>query len=84
VTEHVLDSPIQRARGVIGRYPGPDETYIIEYDSIDLRTVHMVGVFRPLYVQMLVDDEVTGEAVLRPIIGNMRGLCNRVIERRAV
>jgi len=44
----------------------------------------MVGVFKPLYVQMLVDDEVTKEAVLTPIIGNMRGLCNRVIERRAV
>jgi len=27
---------------------------------------------------------VTEEAVLRPIIGSMRGLCNRVIERRAV
>jgi len=84
VTEHVLDSRLQRARGVIGRYPRADERYVIEYDSIDLRTVHMVGVFRPLHVQMLVDDEVTEEAVLRPIIGSMRGLCNRVIERRAV
>jgi len=84
MTEHVLDNPLQRARGVIGRYPGPDDRYVIEYDSIDLRTVHMVGVFRPLYVQMLVDDEVTEEAVLTPMIGSMRGLCNRVIERRAV
>jgi len=84
MTEHVLDSPMQRACGVIGRYPGPDERYVIEYDSIDLRTVHMVGVFRPLYVQMLVDDEVTEEGVLTPMIGTMRGLCNRVIERRAV
>lgn len=84
MTEHVLDTPLQRARGVIGRYPAADEHYIIEYDSIDLRTVHMVGVFRPLYVQMLVDDEVTEEAVLKPIIGRMRGLCNRVIERRAI
>jgi len=84
MTEHVLDSPLQRARGVIGRYPGPDDRYVIKYDSIDLRTVHMVGVFRPLYVQMLVDDEVTEEGVLTPMIGRMRGLCNRVIERRAV
>ena len=81
-SEIVLDSPLQRARGVIGRYPEPDERYRFEYDEVAQRSVHMIGVRRPLQVTFLIDGKVTGEAVLRPWTGVAKAPADTIVEER--
>jgi uncharacterized membrane protein (UPF0127 family) len=80
--KHVLTTPFEQARGVIGRYPDPGERYIFEFDDIKRRTVHMIGVRRPLQVTFEADGEVVRETVLSPWIGLARARCDRVIEQR--
>lgn len=79
---HILRSPLQQARGVIGRYPGPEERYVFEFDGVARRSVHMVGVRRPLRVTWLVDGDVVKEATLRPWIGHGAARADRVVEER--
>lgn len=81
-TECVLETPLEQARGVIGRYPDENERYIFEFDSVDYRPVHMIGVRRPLRVTWYVDGEVTKEETLRPWIGVGIGKADKVVERR--
>lgn len=67
--ERVLSTPLQRARGVIGRYPERDERYVFKFDRAAQRTVHMVGVRKPLRVTWLVGGVETASDVLRPWVG---------------
>ena len=79
---HVLTTPFQQARGVIGRYPGPDDRYVFEFDAVQPRTVHMVCVRKPLQVTFEADGEVVEETVLSPWIGLARARCDRLIEQQ--
>jgi uncharacterized membrane protein (UPF0127 family) len=79
---HTLTSPLQQARGVIGRYPAPDERYVFQFDSVKPRTVHMFGVRRPLDVTFCVDGQPTHETMLRPWLGWARARCDTIVERR--
>jgi len=78
----VLDSILSQLRGVIGRYPEPDEEFVFEFDDVATRDVHMVGVRRPLQVEWYVDDDLVREDVLRPWLGYASAEADRVIERR--
>jgi len=79
-----LTNSLQQARGVIGRYPGPTERYVFSFDDIASRTVHMLGVHRPLCVTFYAGDELVREAELRPWIGLARERCDRIVEERPV
>jgi len=78
----VLDSLLSQLRGVIGRYPNPNQEYVFEFDDVGERDVHMVGVRRPLRVEWYVDDDLVREEVLRPWLGYASTRADRVIERR--
>lgn len=79
-----LETRWQRARGVIGRYPAPDERYILEWDRVDERPIHMVGVRRPLLVTWLAEGVVTQETLLDPWTGHASARADRVIEESPV
>lgn len=81
-TEYVLTTPLQRARGVIGRYPAADERYVLSYSSVDHRGVHMLGVRKPLRVTWEAHGEVVESRVLRPWTGHGAAECDRIIEER--
>lgn len=81
-TVHTLDTRWGRARGVIGRYPGPDEAYVFEFDGVEPRAVHMVGVRHPLRVRWYDGDELVADEVLRPRLGQETHPADRVIETR--
>lgn len=84
-TRHRCDSLLDKARGVIGREPDPGEEYVFSFDSVKPRTVHMVGVRKPLEVEFRIVDrcayERTYVTTLRPWIGVARAPCNLIIER---
>lgn len=82
MTIHHLEGPLEQARGVIGRYPGPDEEYHFIFDSVRRRGIHMVGVRKPLEVQWWIDDECVRTEVLTPLTGHARYQANRIVERR--
>jgi len=82
VIDHVLDGPIEQARGVIGREPGPDERYIFRYDRPQMLGVHMIGVWKPLLVTWLLEDELVEQEVLRPWIGRAKHYGDTVIEQK--
>jgi hypothetical protein len=78
----VLSSFLAQARGVIGRYPEPDQEFVFEFDEVRERDVHMVGVRRPLQVEWYVDDDLVRVEELKPWTGYASAEANRVIERR--
>lgn len=80
VTE--LTGPLEQVRGVIGRYPGPDEAYAFVFEDVAERPVHMVGVRRPLRVEWYVDGELERAEVLEPWWGTASARADRVVERR--
>lgn len=80
--EHVLRSPLEQARGVIGRYPRPAQRYVFPFDSASPRLVHMLGVHRPLRVTWYAHNTVVAECVLRPWIGWGRYRADRIVEER--
>jgi hypothetical protein len=83
VTENlVLTGPLEQLRGVIGRYPEKGQSVIFEFDSVQSRSVHMVGVPRPLAVTFSAEGEVVREEVLEAWTGHATALCDRVVERR--
>ena len=82
MSDRVLDTSFQRARGVIGRYPDDDERFILRYASVDERGVHMVGVPRPLRVTWVADGEITREEVLEPWTGTASAKADEIIEER--
>jgi len=38
----ILRSPLDKARGVIGRYPEAGESIVMEFDDVDQRLIHMM------------------------------------------
>jgi Uncharacterized ACR, COG1430. len=82
VTDHYLKGPWQRARGVIGREPGPEERYIFEYDEPQILGVHMLGVRQPLLVTWLLDGSIEKEKVLMPWRGHGKAFADTVIEQQ--
>ena len=78
----VLSSFLAQARGVIGRYPDPDQEFVFEFDEVRKRDVHMVGVRRPLQVEWYVDDDLVRVEELKPWTGYASAKADRVIERR--
>lgn len=79
---HVLRSDWQQSRGVIGRYPDPDEEYVFEFDGVARRFIHMVGVRRPLRVEWYIGDGLQTAETLRAWLGWGYHKADRVIERR--
>jgi len=82
VIEHILSGPIQKARGVIGRYPDENERYVFPYDEAQMLPVHMVGVSGPLLVRWLLDDDLVDERVLMPWVGSHSAYADTVTEQR--
>lgn len=72
----------EQSRGVIGRYPEPDEEYVFEFDGVARRFIHMVGVRRPLRVEWYIGDELQAAETLRPWTGWGWEPADRVVERR--
>jgi len=82
MVNRILNSRFQRARGVIGRYPDEDERYVLEYDSVEERGIHMICVTQPLRVTWIAGGEVTKEATLEPWTGVGSARADRIIEER--
>jgi hypothetical protein len=80
--EHILSGPIQKARGVIGRYPDENERYVFPYGEPQMLGVHMLGVSGPLLVRWLLDDELVDEQVLMPWWGSHSAYADTVTEQR--
>jgi len=80
--EIVLSSFLSQARGVIGRYPEPNQEFVFEFEDVGERAVHMVGVRRPLRVEWYVDDDLVRVETLSPWTGYAAADADRVIERR--
>ena len=78
----ILSSSLQQLRGVIGRYPGPDQEFVFEFDTVAERDVHMLGVHRPLEVEWWADGDLVRVAELRPWIGAATAQADRVVERQ--
>jgi hypothetical protein len=75
-----LSGPFEMARGVIGREPSADEFYIFEFDEVDTRAVHMLGVRSPLEVRFYVEGELEHEEILAPWVGVTRARADCIIE----
>lgn len=82
MNEITLTGPIEQSRGVIGRYPAPDERYVFEFDDVKRRLIHMVGVRKPLKVCWMAGDELIAERELRPWIGFGRYKADKITEER--
>lgn len=82
MTTVTLTTPVEQARGVIGRYPAPGERYVFEFETVKPRLIHMVGVRRPLRVEWYVGEELEAARTLRPWVGWGRARADRVVERR--
>jgi len=78
---HRLTGPLEQARGVIGREPGPDEAYVFAFDGIADRLVHMVGVRKPLRVEWHVDGHCVRSEELAPWTGYASHRADTVVER---
>jgi len=78
--DHHLTGRLSRARGVIGRYPDPDERYILEWSDIEHRPIHMLGVTRPLVVEWHQRGAMVRREMLRPWVGHASHPADRVIE----
>lgn len=83
MADYRLTGPLEQMRGVIGREPGPGDRYIFEFDSVGERSVHMVGVRRPLEVTWIAEGEETFSTTLRPWVGYGSAPADVVIERAA-
>jgi hypothetical protein len=79
-TDITLTGPLEQARGVIGRYPDPDEQYVFEFRTVAARLVHMVGVRRPLRVTWYLDGRERHQRVLRPWTGVGLARADRLVE----
>ncbi len=83
MTEEIhLETAWQHTRGVIGRYPDPDQEFVFEFDTIRKRGIHMIGVTRPLEVSWYVGGNAVATKTLRPWRGFGRYRCDRIVERR--
>lgn len=82
IEDIVLDTQRERAKGVIGRYPEPNERYVFDLDRPQYYPVHMIGVRRPLRVTWLLDGEIVHRKTLRPWLGVGMAKADTVIEER--
>jgi len=82
VEQIVLSSFLAQARGVIGRYPAPDQEYVFEFEEVRERHVHMIGVRRPLRVEWYDGGELVQTKRLAAWTGRASAEADRVIERR--
>ena len=82
MTDHHLTGRLSRARGVIGRYPDPNERYIFEWTGVAGRPIHMLGVRRPLVVEWHIAGAMVVRETLRPWVGRASHPADRVIEYR--
>ena len=82
MSEQVLTGALEQARGVIGRYPGPRESYRFEFDSVRRRRFHMLGVSRPLRIEFFVGEKCVRKTIMRPWVGTAAARCETVIESR--
>lgn len=80
MADHHLETMLGHARGVLGRYPEPDDRYIFTFDAPRERLIHMVGVRRPLRVRWLVDGHCLADEVLQPWTGWGRHRADTIIE----
>jgi len=80
-TDHYLTGPIQRARGVIGRYPQNGDRYIFCWSDVDLRDMRMLGVTKPLRVTWIADGDIIDEKVMKPVVGKHAAVADTVIEQ---
>jgi len=78
----VLSGPLEKMRGVIGRYPEEGQHYVFEYDRVAPAAIHMLFVRRPLDVSWYVDDELVHRGVLEPWTGFGVHKADKVIEER--
>ena len=78
--DHHLTGRLSRARGVIGRYPDPNERYIFEWRNVGDRPIHMLGVNRHLIVEWHIAGAMVKRKMLRPWIGRASHPADRVIE----
>jgi uncharacterized membrane protein (UPF0127 family) len=69
-------------RGAIGRDLESGDRLIFEYNTIDNRTVHMVGVRSPMTVEFIIDGTTTNRVQLDPWTGWGSGPCNKIIETK--
>jgi hypothetical protein len=76
-----LDTYWEQVRGVIGRYPNDNEIYVLQYDNVKPRLIHMIGVKRPLRVTWIIDNSIVAEQTLQPWTGIARHRADCVIER---
>jgi len=78
----VLDGPLSRTRGVIGRYPEADEEFWLEYTAVRERPIHMIGVRRPLRVEWYAHGALVAEETLEPWTGRATHRADTVVESR--
>ena len=78
--DHHLTGRLSRARGVIGRYPDPNERYIFEWTKVGDRPIHMLGVNRHLIVEWHIAGAMVNRKMLRPWVGYASHPADRVIE----
>lgn len=83
MTDHRLTGPLEKLRGVIGREPRGDDRFIFCFDDVSERSVHMVGVRRPLEVTWVARGKVTHKTTLQPWIGFDSARADVVIETAA-
>lgn len=81
-TVHTLETPFEQMRGVVGRYPGPTEAYVFDFQSTRQRGVHMVGVPQPLTVAWYHDGEEISNRRLTPWVGVASNTCDMIVEYR--
>lgn len=79
-TQHILKTPLEQMRGVIGRYPGPTEAYIFDFQISKQRGVHMVGVPQPLTVEWYQDENHVTTQNLAPWTGLASNTCDKIVE----
>jgi uncharacterized membrane protein (UPF0127 family) len=82
MTDVVLDTPLQRMRGAIGRYPEEGQRYVFEYPRQAPTFVHMVGVRGPLEVTWVSAGPREVTEVLEPWTGFACHEAHTVVEER--
>ena len=66
MTDYLLESPLQQARGAIARRLDQDERLVMTWDTAKPRLVHMLGVRQPLRVTWYVDGSMRRVEHMRP------------------
>ena len=66
VTDYLLSTPLQQARGAIARRLDPGERLIFDYDDAKPRLVHMLGVRQPLRVTWYIEGSMRRVEHMQP------------------